>query len=89
MKDMAKEDVLAEGLPIYKRLAQDDQDSVRLLTVQDLIIIAKHLTPEEVESLLLKQLAQSASDKSWRVRYMVANDFVAVRFYTSVAVSNI
>lgn len=75
---MEKKDVLADGLPIYKRLAVDDQDSVRLLTVEDLIVIANHLTPEEVNIHLLQQLRQSASDKSWRVRYMIASHFVEV-----------
>jgi serine/threonine-protein phosphatase 2A regulatory subunit A len=76
---MAKEDVLVEGLPIYKRLAGDDQDSVRLRTVEDLIVVAKHFTTAEVESHLLPQIRQSTTDKSWRVRYMVAEHFVEVR----------
>jgi serine/threonine-protein phosphatase 2A regulatory subunit A len=75
---MPKPEVIADGLPIYKRLAVDDQDSVRLLTVEDLIIIARHLSPAEIESHLLMHLRQSVTDKSWRVRYMVASNFVEV-----------
>lgn len=63
---------------MYRKLASDDQDSVRLLTVEDLIAIAKQLEPAEVKEQLLVQIRQSASDKSWRVRFMVANHFVAV-----------
>jgi serine/threonine-protein phosphatase 2A regulatory subunit A len=51
---------------------------VRLLTVQDLIAIAQQLEPSEVKQELLPQIRQSAADKSWRVRYMVANHFVEV-----------
>ena len=82
-KKLPKEHVLSSALPVYIKLAADDQDSVRLLTVQDLIVIAQHLEPEEVKAELLQQLRQSVTDKSWRVRYMVANHFVEVRVVSS------
>ena len=75
---MSKQHVLTEGLAIYRRLQSDDQDSVRLLTVEDLVVIARQLEPAEVHEQLLKQTRQSISDKSWRVRYMAANHFNAV-----------
>ena len=75
---MEKEDVLADSLQTYRKLANDDQDSVRLLTIQDLIVIAKKLGPQDTKTQLLAQLRSSLSDKSWRVRYMVANHFVEV-----------
>jgi serine/threonine-protein phosphatase 2A regulatory subunit A len=56
-------------------LQADDQDSVRLLTVEDLIVIAHKLSATEVKDLLLKQIRQSIGDKSWRVRYMAASHF--------------
>jgi serine/threonine-protein phosphatase 2A regulatory subunit A len=51
---------------------------VRLLTVEDLVVIAQQLSPGEVKEQLLKQIRQSVSDKAWRVRYMAANHFNAV-----------
>ena len=75
---MAKEHVLADALPMYRKLSSDDQDSVRLLTVEDLIAIAEQLEPAEVKEQLLTQIRASVQDKSWRVRYMVANHFVKV-----------
>lgn len=78
MKQLSKQHVLTEGLSIYRRLQADDQDSVRLLTVEDLVAIAQQLTPQEVKDQLLKQIRQSVSDKSWRVRYMAATNFNAV-----------
>jgi serine/threonine-protein phosphatase 2A regulatory subunit A len=75
---MSKEHALSSALPVYRKLSIDDQDSVRLLTVQDLIVVAQQLGPEDVKEHLLIQLRQSVSDKSWRVRYMIANHFVEV-----------
>ncbi|OSX67583.1 hypothetical protein POSPLADRAFT_1164991 [Postia placenta MAD-698-R-SB12] len=75
VKKFAKQHVLTDGLAIYRRLQADDQDSVRLLTVDDLIAIAQALSPAEVKEQLLKQIRQTVSDKSWRVRYMAASNF--------------
>ena len=55
VKDLSKPHVLSDGLAIYRRLQSDDQDSVRLLTVEDLVAIAQQLTPAEVHEQLLKQ----------------------------------
>lgn len=49
------------------------------MTVEDLIAIAQQLTPAEVKEQLLKQIRQTVTDKSWRVRYMAANHFNEVR----------
>lgn len=80
LKNLSKHHVLSDGLPIYRRLQSDDQDSVRLLTVEDLIVIAQQLTPSEVKEQLLKQIRHSVADKSWRVRYMAATHFNEVRY---------
>ena len=79
MKKLTKQHALSDGLVVYRRLQSDDQDSVRLLTVEDLIAIAQRLTPAEVKEQLLKQIRQTVSDKSWRVRYMAATHFNEVR----------
>lgn len=76
---MSKEHIMSDALPIYRKLATDDQDSVRLLTIEDMIAIAKQLDHAEVKEQLSAQIRQSVNDKSWRVRYMVANHFVEVR----------
>ena len=70
--------LLSEIIPLYRKLAADDQDSVRLLTIPDLIAIAQHLSPAETRDHLLDPLRVSVADKSWRVRYMVANEFVSL-----------
>lgn len=70
---------MTDGLAAYRRLQSDDQDSVRLLTVEDLIAIAQQLTPAEVKEQLLKQIRLTIGDKSWRVRYMAAAHFNEVK----------
>jgi len=49
-----------------------------LLTVEDFIAIAEKLSPAETKEHLLAPLRSAVSDKSWRVRYMVADHFVKV-----------
>ena len=83
-KNLSKQHVLSDGLNIYRRLQADDQDSVRLLTVEDLVVIAQQLSPAEVKEQLLKQIRQSVSDKAWRVRYMAANHFNAVSYLSVI-----
>lgn len=62
---------------MFQHLAGDDQDSVRLLTVEILIAIAEVVPPEQQTShgVLLTALRNLFEDKSWRVRYMVADRF--------------
>jgi serine/threonine-protein phosphatase 2A regulatory subunit A len=48
--------------------------------VEDLIVIAKELTPAEVKEQLLKQIRHTVADKSWRVRYMAAKYINEVYF---------
>ncbi|NXJ34860.1 2AAA phosphatase, partial [Ciconia maguari] len=51
------------------------KDSVRLLAVEACVSIAQLLPQEELEGLVMPTLRQAAEDKSWRVRYMVADKF--------------
>ena len=48
---------------------------MRLLAVEACVSIASLLPQEDTEQLLMPTLRQSAEDKSWRVRYMVADKF--------------
>jgi hypothetical protein len=77
-KKIPKEQVVLDIIPLFSKLAQDEQDSVRLLTVEDLVAIAEILTKEESKTYLLQTLRSMVSDKSWRVRYMIAENFVKV-----------
>ena len=81
VKEMPAPIVIEEMIPLFQHLASDDQDSVRLLTVEVLIAIAEVIPKEQQTShgVLLKALRELFDDKSWRVRYMVADRFEKVR----------
>jgi serine/threonine-protein phosphatase 2A regulatory subunit A len=80
IKTMPATIVIEEMIPLFQHLAQDDQDSVRLLTVDILIAIAEAVPKEQQSShgVLLTALRSLFEDKSWRVRYMVADRFEKV-----------
>ncbi|KAL8798740.1 MAG: hypothetical protein Q9182_006428 [Xanthomendoza sp. 2 TL-2023] len=77
VKEMPASVVIEEMIPLFQHLANDDQDSVRLLTVEILIAIAEVVPKEQQTShgTLLTALRTLFEDKSWRVRYMVADRF--------------
>ncbi|KAL8994797.1 MAG: hypothetical protein Q9169_005333 [Polycauliona sp. 2 TL-2023] len=77
VKEMPPSVVIDEMIPLFQHLASDDQDSVRLLTVEILIAIAEVVPKEQQTShgTLLTALRTLFEDKSWRVRYMVADRF--------------
>ncbi|KAK5152649.1 protein phosphatase 2A structural subunit [Recurvomyces mirabilis] len=77
VKEMPAAIVIEEMIPLFQHLAADDQDSVRLLTVDVLIAIAEAVPKEQQSShgVLLTALRSLFEDKSWRVRYMVADRF--------------
>jgi len=81
IKEMPAPVVVEEMIPMFQHLAQDDQDSVRLLTVEILISIAEGVPKEQQSShgVLLTSLRSLIEDKSWRVRYMIADRFEKVR----------
>jgi serine/threonine-protein phosphatase 2A regulatory subunit A len=80
VKVMSPHVVIDEMLPLFEHLSHDDQDSVRLLTVEILIAIAEAVPKEQQSShgKLLEALRSLFEDKSWRVRYMVADRFEKV-----------
>ena len=80
VKEMPAAIVIDEMIPLFQHLVQDDQDSVRLLTVEILISIAEVVPKEQQSShgVLLTSLRNLIEDKSWRVRYMIADRFEKV-----------
>ena len=80
VKEMQVPIVIEEMIPLFQHLASDDQDSVRLLTVEILISIAEVIPKGQQTShgTLVQALRNLFGDKSWRVRYMVADKFEKV-----------
>ncbi|CAN7079600.1 unnamed protein product [Brassica oleracea var. botrytis] len=61
-------------MSMFDDLTQDDQDSVRLLAVEGCAALGKLLEPQDCVAHILPVIVNfSQQDKSWRVRYMVAN----------------
>jgi len=70
------EHVKAELAPMFIVLAKDDQDSVRLLCIENAVALAQRLGMEDSVQLVLPTVHSFIADKSWRVRYMVAKHYV-------------
>ncbi|KAI9608837.1 hypothetical protein H4Q26_005026 [Puccinia striiformis f. sp. tritici PST-130] len=76
-KALSQSHLVTDAIPVFRKLAGDDQDSVRLLTVDALIAIASSLPDKGIcKQQLGATMKAMVSDKSWRVRYMIADHFV-------------
>lgn len=64
--------------PLFQVLADDAQDSVRLLSVEVALAFGHVLTPKHVSEMLLPVVLKLASDRSWRVRYLVGASFTGL-----------
>ncbi|XP_071495704.1 serine/threonine-protein phosphatase 2A 65 kDa regulatory subunit A beta isoform-like [Diadema antillarum] len=75
-KVVEPEYIKSDLIPMFNSLASDEQqDSVRLLAVEACVSIASLLSNEDTENLIMPTMRCCAEDKSWRVRYMVADKF--------------
>lgn len=75
--NLDRKTVFDEGVPELKTLSTDDQDSVRLLTVEALIAVARCMSEGDNKQDQIMQIFNAlVSDRSWRVRYMVADHLV-------------
>lgn len=57
---------------------------MRQLAVEACCSIAAQMKNDEAEKYLMVMLREAANDKSWRVRYVVADKIVDVRFISFV-----
>lgn len=91
VKEMPASIVIDEVIALFQHLVQDDQDSVRLLTVEILISIAEVVPKEQQAShgVLLTSLRNLIEDKSWRVRYMIADRFEKVGIASSRSIKKL
>lgn len=58
---------------IFSIIYKDEQDSVRMQGIDSCVYFAQQLTPAKVNAFLLPYIRKFAEDKSWRIRFMVAN----------------
>ncbi|EPY53181.1 protein phosphatase regulatory subunit Paa1 [Schizosaccharomyces cryophilus OY26] len=74
---ITKQEAIDEFIPLFNSLSNDDQDSVRLLSFDIMISLAKVLeTDSDIRHYLIQPLRAFVPDSSWRSRYMVAANFV-------------
>lgn len=78
-KTVEIENVKSDLMSSFQSLANDEQDSVRVLAVEACVNIAGILPEKDKESLIMPTLRNAAQDKSWRVRYMVAGKIVELQ----------
>jgi serine/threonine-protein phosphatase 2A regulatory subunit A len=62
-------------MPIFRQLSQDDQDAIRVLCLESLILMAGSLSKEENQVHTLGTLLAAGEDKSWKVRLCFAKKF--------------
>ena len=62
-----------ELLNIFSRFYKDEQDTVRMQGIDSCICFAKKLPANKVTAYLLPYIKKFADDKSWRIRYLVAD----------------
>ena len=63
---------------LFTNLANDEQDSVRLLAIEAGIAMADLFRHEDLEQQMMQTLRSATEDKSWRVRYVIADKLVDV-----------
>lgn len=73
-----RSEVISLYLPLFKKLASDDQDNVRVFAVETLLRFGPLLSAEEVVDHLLYHIRLLALDSAWRVRYIAADHFIAL-----------
>jgi len=74
-QEVEKDFMKAELLPAFTKLSLDDQDSVRLLAVDNCVKLAQLLGDDDRSTFVVPTVRASAGDKSWRVRYCAAEKF--------------
>ena len=88
-KVLEPEFLKSEVLSFWSTLAADEQDSVRLLTVEACVSIATLLSQEDLEEHIMPILNAAAEDKSWRVRYMVADKLTELQKAVGPEITNV
>ena len=64
--------VLNEILPIFRWLAQDEQDTIKMICIESSIPLAKSLTKDENQTNTLGAILTAGEDKNWKVRLTFA-----------------
>ena len=66
----------AELLSLYGRVCKDEQDSVRMHAIDCSVSFSQNLSPAKFFSQVNPLIKKLGEDKSWRIRYMLADKIV-------------
>ena len=75
---MSTEFFMIEMMPIFKNMASDDQDGVRMLVISSLIKISKNLTKDMNKTHMIPILIQLTRDRAWKVRKTLSQNFANI-----------
>lgn len=67
-----------ELLSIFQSLQTDNQDIVRMAGVESCILFATKVSASKVNASLVPCIKKYGEDKSWRIRYLVADKIIQV-----------
>eukprot|EP00276_Gloeochaete_wittrockiana_P013660 CAMPEP_0184332532 /NCGR_PEP_ID=MMETSP1089-20130417/1691_1 /TAXON_ID=38269 ORGANISM="Gloeochaete wittrockiana, Strain SAG46.84" /NCGR_SAMPLE_ID=MMETSP1089 /ASSEMBLY_ACC=CAM_ASM_000445 /LENGTH=584 /DNA_ID=CAMNT_0026655941 /DNA_START=62 /DNA_END=1816 /DNA_ORIENTATION=- len=73
IKVIEDELIMNDAFPIFVRSCNDPQDNVRINAVESAVALASRFSNADTVKHILPIFKSFATDKSWRVRYMVAN----------------
>lgn len=71
---LSNDSMLYELVEVFEKLAKDEQDSVRILAINNCIALGKLKSSADWQARILPAVKACAEDKSWRVRYMMADN---------------
>lgn len=74
-KSIEKEFLMSELITIFKQLANDEQDAVRVICLDNLKSIIECLNKEENKTHIIQIIIAATEDKAWRVRLSLAKNF--------------
>lgn len=70
---LKQEGMLNQLVEVFEKLSKDEQDSVRILAIGNCISLGKLKKTADWQGIILTVVKACAEDKSWRVRYMMAD----------------
>ena len=62
-----------ELFKVFGQFFKDEQDSVKMQGIDSCVIFCKYLPAAKVNAYLLPYIKKYSEDKSWRIRYLVAD----------------
>ena len=72
----------------FKNLSNDDSDSVRIITIESLVELARVFNVEDNKTYLVPLIIQLTGDKSWRVKHHLAKWFAELAFAVGKDISD-